>query len=74
MGQKKNQKPAEPDPAKKPEKTEEPNPITDPQESMEGPVSSVIQAIKHRAEKNDEKEQKEHEYKQSHSGGDFINK
>ncbi|HXD79060.1 MAG TPA: hypothetical protein VN616_14685 [Puia sp.] len=55
-------------------RAEEPNPITDPQESMEGPVSSFIQGIKHRAEKNDDEEQEEHRYKDTHTGGDFINK
>ena len=54
--------------------TQQPNPVTDPQESMEGPVSSFIQGIKHRAERNDDKEQEEHQYKRDHTGGDFINK
>lgn len=86
MEQKKKYQPSKDDPAKMPKKgkkvnpaedpnrADEPNPATDPQESMQGPVSSFIQGIKHRAEHNDEKEEEEHKYKQSHSGGDFINK
>ncbi|HET6256637.1 MAG TPA: hypothetical protein VFE32_21360 [Puia sp.] len=59
---------------KKADPAEDSKKITDPQESMQGPVSSVIQKIKEGAEKNDEKEKEEHGHKKSHTGGDFINK
>ena len=55
------------------EKAAQDEAATDPQESMRGPVSSVIQKIKEAAEENDDKESAKHEYKKSHTGGDFIN-
>ena len=48
----------EKDPAIKPD--QETLHTTDPQEHMEGPISSIVQAVKEKADKNDDVEKDNH--------------
>lgn len=65
-------------PTKGNEKARQPDPetlgTTDPQEHMKGPLSSLMQKTKDKAEKNDDQEQDKHDHKKNSTGGDFISK